>query len=227
VPAPAYRRFSDGRCEENPVVGSNKREENGPRERSLSDAEAATVWLAAPDNDYGRIIRLILLTGCRRSELGDLRWSEIDVEARTITIPGSRTKNKKEHVVPLTDAALAILDAIPRREGRDFVFGTGRRGFSGWSKSKIALDQSANLKEAWTPHDLRRTIRTGLGKLGIAPHIGEAVLNHLPAKLIRTYDRNTYAAEKKAALDLWASHLLVAVAQVDGANVSMLHGTAK
>ena len=95
-------------------------------------------------------------------------------------------------------------------------------GFSGWSKAKAALDKEAKLKEAWTLHDLRRTVRTGLGKLGVRPHVAEAVLNHLPPKLIRTYDRNTYENEKREALDLWASHLAVAVAQATGGNVTAL-----
>ena len=214
--------IGEGLCEENPVTGTNKQEESGPRERSLSDAEAAAVWLAAPDNDYGHIVRLILLTGCRRTELGSLQWSEIDKEARTLTLPGERTKNGQAHVVPLSDGALAVLKAITRREGRDLVFGSGEAGYSGWSKSKAALDKAAKLKEDWTLHDLRRTVRTGLGTLGVQPHVAEAVLNHLPPKLIRTYDRNTYAAEKKAALDLWAGHLMVAVAQATGANVTAL-----
>lgn len=85
-----------------------------------------------------------------------------------------------------------------------------------------ALDAAAKLKEEWTLHDIRRTVRTGLGKLGVAPHIAEAVLNHLPAKLIRTYDRNTYENEKRAALDAWASHIRVAIAQASGANVTTL-----
>jgi hypothetical protein len=84
------------------------------------------------------------------------------------------------------------------------------------------LDGRTKLKEPWILHDLRRTVRTGLGKLGVQPHIAEAVLNHLPPKLIRTYDRNTYAAEKKAALDQWASHLKTIVAQATGANVTPL-----
>ena len=77
-------------------------------------------------------------------------------------------------------------------------------------------------KSAFHGDDLRRTVRTGFGKLGIQPHIAEAALNHLPPKLIRTYDRNTYAAEKKAALDAWAAHLKVAVAQASGANVTAI-----
>jgi integrase len=212
--------IGEGLCEANPVFGTNKQKENKPRERTLTDAEAAALFLACPQNDYGRIVQLLMLTGCRRDEIGHLQWSEIDLEARTITIPATRTKNHSQHVVPLTDAALAILQAIPRRD-RDYVFGRGQGGYSGWSRSKAALDAGAKLKE-WTLHDLRRTVRTGLGRLGVAPHIAEAVLNHLPAKLIRTYDRNTYENEKRAALDAWANHIRVAIAQASGANVTTL-----
>ena len=215
--------IGEGLCENNPVTGTNRQEENGHRERSLSDSEVAKVWLAAPGNDYGNIIKLLLLTGCRRDEIGRLRWSEIDLAAQTITIAKERTKNGMEHIVPLPDAALSILQGIMRRGERDFVFGIARDGgFSGWSKSKIALDKAVALKEEWRLHDLRRTVRTGLGKLGVQPHVAEAVLNHLPPKLIRTYDRNTYAAEKRDALDKWAAHLKVAVAQATGANVTAL-----
>jgi integrase len=147
--------------------------------------------------------------------LGDLNWREIDLAARTITLPRERTKNGQEHVVPLSDAAVAILDAIPR-SSRELVFGRGQGGFQGWSKCKAELDKAVRLKKPWTLHDLRRTVRTGLGGLGIQPHIAEAALNHLPAKLIRTYDRNTYAEEKKAALDQWATHLKTIVAQATG-----------
>jgi integrase len=215
--------IGEGLCDQNPVAGTNKQEENGPRERSLSDAEVATVWLAAPDNDYGRIVRLILLTGCRRKEISSLQWPEIDLKEKTITLPGERTKNKQTHVVPLSDAAIAILKDIPQRANRNFVFGIGRGGYSGWANSKAAFDKTVNVNE-WTLHDLRRTVRTGLGKLGIQPHIAEATLNHLPPKLIRTYDRNTYETEKRDALDKWAAHLKVAVAQTTGANVTALKG---
>jgi integrase len=214
--------IGEGLCDQNPVAGTNKQEEAGPRERSLSDAEAATVWLAAPENDYGRIVQLILLTGCRRDEIGSLQWPEINLKDKTITLPGERTKNKQTHVVPLSDSATAILKKIPQRGNRDFVFGSGRNGYSGWSKSKAGIDNAAKLKGAWTLHDLRRTVRTGLGKLGVQPHIAEAVMNHLPPKLIRTYDRNTYAAEKRDALDKWATHLKTVVAQATGANVTSL-----
>ena len=213
--------IGEGLCDDNPVIGSNKQVVNGPRERSLSDAEAAAIWLAAPDGDYGNIIKLLFLTGCRLNEIGCLQWSEVNLETKTITLPGSRTKNHTEHTVPLTDKAVAILEAIPRRGGRDLVFGVGKGGFGAWTKAKLNL-QAKSKTEGWTPHDIRRTVRTGLGKLGVEPHVAEACLNHLPPRLIRTYDRNTYAAEKGAALDAWASHLSVVIAQATGANVTTL-----
>jgi integrase len=214
--------IGEGWCDTNPVMGTNKRTENDPRERSLSDSEAARLWLATPDNDYGQLLKLILLTGCRRAELGGLKWSEIDLGARTITLPRDRTKNRKEHIVPLSDFAMDILMEV-EHDDREHVFGRTRGvGFSGWAKPKEELDAVLKLVQPWTLHDLRRTVRTGLGKLGIAPHIAEAVLNHLPPKLIRTYDRNTYADEKRAALDKWASHLKVCIAQATGTNVTTL-----
>jgi hypothetical protein len=110
---------------------------------------------------------------------------------------------------------------VPRHEGRDYVFGLRGGGFSNWSQAKNELDRAIELKP-WALHDLRRTVRTGLGMLGVAPHVAEAVLNHLPAKLIRTYDRNTLAAEKRHALALWANHLAIAIAKANGANVTAL-----
>jgi integrase len=215
--------IGEGLCDANPVIGTNKRDENGPRERSLSNAEVAQLWLAAGDDDYGRILKLLLLTGCRRAEIGDLKWSEIDLEAHTITLPGGRTKNGRQHVVPLTDSAVAILTSIERRGDREYVFGHTRAGgFCAWAIYKREFDATVKTKEPWTVHDLRRTVRTGLGELGVAPHIAEAVINHLPPKLIRTYDRNKYESEKRAALAQWETHLKTVNAQATGANVTAL-----
>jgi hypothetical protein len=121
----------------------------------------------------------------------------------------------------LTESAMEILAVMPRIEGRDYVFGLRGGGFSNWSQAKKELDKVTELKP-WALHDLRRTVRTGLGMLGVLPHVAEAVLNHLPAKLIRTYDRNTYTAEKRDALERWANHLAVAIAQASGTNVTRL-----
>lgn len=211
----------------NPVAGMATLAEYEPRERVLSDAEMAAVWNAAdPATDYGRIVRLLLLTGCRREEIGGLRWSEVDLEARTISLPGERTKNGAAHVAPLSDAAIAILSerkAFLDRQGRtrECVFGTPDNGFSAWSKNKTKLDETSGVS-GWTLHDLRRTLRTGLSALGTQPHVAEAVLNHLPTALSRTYDRHQYLAEKAAALAAWASHVAVILAQASGANVTKL-----
>jgi integrase len=211
-----------GWCDVNPVAGTNKAEGESTRERTLTDAEIATVWLNAPDNSYGTILKLLLLTGCRRDEIGGLMWSEVDLNARTITIPGSRTKNKQEHVVPLSDTAMSILAGVAKREGREHVFGrTLAAGFSGWSSAKAEFDAAVKIAD-WRLHDLRRTVRTGIDKLGTLPHICEAVLNHLPPKLVRTYNRNTYEGEKRKALDTWAHHLKTIIAQATGANVTAL-----
>jgi integrase len=207
--------IGEGICESNPVDGTNRHSEYVERERALildgekpNYDELIAVWNGASDSEYGKIVRLLALTLCRRDEIGSLEWSEIDKEARLIRLPGTRTKNGREHVVPLSDPAMAILDTIELREGRELVFGSGKGGYSGWSKSKKEMDEGVKLKKPWTLHDLRRSGRTGLGILGVAPHIAEAVLNHLPPKLVRTYDRNSYEREKREALDLWAAHLM-------------------
>jgi integrase len=207
--------IGEGICETNPVDGTNKNSEYVERERSLildgekpNYDEIVAVWKGAPDNEYGKIIRLLILTLCRRDEIASLERSEFERDARLIRLPGSRTKNGREHVVPLSDAAMAILETIKQREGRELLFGSGKGGYSGWSKAKEQMDEVVKIKKPWTLHDLRRTGRTGLGMLGVAPHIAEAVLNHLPPKLMRTYDKNKYEKEKREALDLWAAHLM-------------------
>jgi integrase len=207
--------IGEGICETNPVDGTNKHSEYVERERSLIvDGEKPNyddliaVWKGATDSEYGKIVRLLIVTLCRRDEIGSLEKSEFDREARLIRLPGARTKNNREHVVPLSDAAIAILDTVELREGRELIFGSGKGGYSGWSKSKAEMDEVVKIKKPWTLHDLRRTGRTGLGMLGVAPHIAEAVLNHLPPKLMRTYDKNKYEKEKREALDLWAAHLM-------------------
>jgi integrase len=212
----------EGLCEINPVIGTNKAAELKSRERVLLDKEIKVIWHALPDSDFGRIVRLLILTGQRREEIGGLRWSELDKTKRLIRLPGERTKNHRMHDVPLTKAALAILNAQLPSDGRDFVFGDGPRrngqdrdevregGFQGWSKSKAALDEKTNGIQAWRLHDIRRTVATRMADLGIQPHIVEAVLNHVSghkAGVAGVYNRAAYADEKTAALELWAKHV--------------------
>lgn len=214
----------------NPVIATAKVADETPRNRVLTDAELVSVWNAAnPADDFGRIVRLLILTGCRKDEISSLRWSEIELSEAVgeswIRLPGERVKNGCAHAVPLPEAAAAILRDTYRDPDRDpnrpFVFGRGRKGYSGHWKPKAAVDAKIGIA-AWTLHDLRRTFRTGLGRLGIAPHIAEAAINHLPSKLIRTYDANGYEAEKRAALDAWATHVATILAAAKGGNVVRL-----
>jgi integrase len=207
----------EGLCEANPVLVTNDPAEGiQARERVLNDSELAAVWRACDDNDFGRIVKLLILTGCRREEIGGLRWTEIDLETGVLTIPGNRTKNHRTHVLGLPSIAIAILRLVPRREGREFVFGGGGRGFSAWSYSTMGLHTRISAAEGsmlphWVLHDLRRTVRTGMGKLGIAPHIAERVINHAKGGIEAIYDRHRYEDEIKSALAIWAEHVLATV----------------
>jgi integrase len=221
--------IGEGLVEVNPVNGTNKASESKSRERVLSDAELAAISKAAPDNDYGRIVKLLMLTAQRREEIGGLTWSEIDKAEKLIALPSARTKNNRPHDVPLSDAAMAVLDSVIERDGRALVFGRGEGGYSGWSRSKEALDGAAKVAP-WTLHDLRRTAATRMADLGVSPHIIEAILNHVSGHksgVAGIYNRSTYAAEKRAALELWASHLRVAMAKASGANVRELRRRSK
>ena len=216
--------IGEGLCESNPVMGTNKQSEAKARERTLADHELVTIWNAVPGNDYGHIVRLLMLTAQRRDEIGGLRRTEVDTAGKLIVLPGERTKNGRAHEIPLSALALTELDSVTEREGSALVFGKGAGGYSGWSKSKAALDESCKL-EPWTLHDLRRTAATRMADLGVLPHVIEAVLNHVSghkAGVAGIYNRSTYAAEKRAALDLWASHVRTIVAQAAGANVTKI-----
>ena len=208
--------LGEGLVEGNPVAGTNTMPENEPRKRTLDDAELVDVWNGCRQDDYGNIIKLLVLTGARRQEVAAMTDSELDLAKRIWRLPGARTKNRRDHDVPLSDAALEIIAAQPRRVGRDLLFGDGGGPFSGWSSAKDRLDQriAAARKQAgrkpmadWSPHDLRRTMRTGLAKLKVAPHVAEACINHLPSTLVQTYDRHPYEAEKRQALDAWARYV--------------------
>jgi integrase len=204
-----------GLAESNPIVGTVRVAIEVSREHVITDGELAAIWRACRDNDYGRIVRLLTLTGQRRDEVADMTWSELDLDRGLWTIPRERTKNGLPHEVPLSNAVLEILQGIPRREKREFVFGEGQGGFSGWSKSKARLDariaKTGAVVRPWRLHDLRRTAATRLGELGILPHVVEAILNHISghkAGVAGIYNRATYAKEKREALNRWADYVL-------------------
>jgi integrase len=201
--------------EGNVVSYTGKRKESS-RSRVLSDAELKAVWGACDDTDHSACVKLLLLTGQREAEIGGLRWEEVADDR--IELPGSRTKNKRPHVVPLSDPARAILDQF-RMVGRVHVFGRDDvAGFRGWGVSKQRLDQRIAKAGAplapWVVHDLRRTVATKMAEHGVQPHIVEAVLNHVSghkAGVAGIYNRATYDREKRDALNLWAEHVLAVV----------------
>jgi integrase len=196
-----------GQCETNPVTNISKLGEREPRARALSFDEIARIWSAAGDlGDYGKIVQLLILTLCRRDEIGELECAELDKEADAIVLPGARTKNKLEHLVPLSPLAQEIVTGITRRPGYPHVFGLRKdKPFSGWSKSKAQIDEEAGVDD-WTIHDIRRSAGI-LERIGIPEFVVEALLNHKRAKLSRTYkphDLYKLAPEKREALNIWA-----------------------
>lgn len=206
--------MGEGLAEGNPVFGTNKPADEKARDRVLNDTELRAIWRACRDDTYGRIVRLLLLTGQRRDEVGSMTEIELDLTAAVWTIPGERTKNGLVHEVPLSRPALEILATQLRTEGRSLLFGHGVGAFSGWSNSKERLDKriaaSGFVMPPWRLHDLRRTAATGMASIGVLPHVVEAVLNHISgskAGVAGIYNRATYAREKREALDLWATHI--------------------
>jgi integrase len=201
-----------GRADTNVVSGTNKPAAEKARDRTPSDAELAAIWKAAGSDHFGDIVRLLILTGARRTEIGDLRWSEIDLEQQLIALPASRVKNGRPHEIPLTALALEILARQSRHQGRDQVFGYGEGGFQGWGKSKAGLDARLPGVAQWTLHDIRRAVSTGMHeRLGVAPHIVEAVLGHISghrAGVAGTYNRALYRDDKRAALEKWTAHIM-------------------
>jgi integrase len=182
----------------NPVTGTNRPKTNGTRARVLSNDELAVVWRACDDGDFGRVVRLLMLTGQRRNEVGHVARAEI--EGDVWTIPAGRTKNKRAHSIPLTPLALSLLPS--RGAGRVFRVGS-------WSRAKASLDARAGIS-AWILHDLRRTCATGMADLGVLPHVIEAVLNHVSGArrdVAGIYNRARYSEEVRDALQRWSVHV--------------------
>jgi integrase len=203
-----------GLCEQNPVNDAVRPAELKPRERVLSNDELTAVWRACGEDEYGKVIRLLILTGCRRSEVGDMRWSELDLDGGIWSIPAARSKNGWPHTLPLMPTMLDIIRSVPRMVSRDALFGQRAAGFTKWALDKPGLDQRSGVSD-WTTHDLRRSVATGMADIGIAPHVIEAVLNHRSGSkrgVAGVYNRSSYANEVRAALALWADHLRTIIA---------------
>jgi integrase len=220
-------------------------------------AELVEIWTAAGKAapPYGAIIRLLILTGQRRGEVAGMAWDEISEDLSIWTMTGERTKNGAAHTVPVSAPVCDVLRmALPngakqKRHVPDDLRGNGRlilpgalgTPFAGWSKAKQALDKSiitarktATAASAsptlipWNVHDIRRTVATGLQRLGVRLEVTEAVLNHISGSrggIAGVYQRHDWASEKRAALDAWAAHVVSIVkGRAPGDNVVTLEG---
>ena len=197
--------MGEGLLDGNPIIATNKAAQNGARKRVLSDAELKRVWNGLDDGRYGAIVKLLVLTGLRREEIGGLRWDEIDLDRELIHLPAERCKNKRPHDQPLSSAARAIIAALPR-EG-DQVFAA----FGSWGRAKERLDRKlGNDVAPWRLHDLRRLVSTTMhDKLGIQPHVVESILGHTghQSGTAGVYNKADYLDERRRALEKWADHV--------------------
>jgi integrase len=187
------------------------------RDKVLSDQELALVIRAARKmgGPYGGIVELLTLTGQRREEVAQMTWDELDIGQHIWTLPKSRTKNGKQHVVHLSAQAFAVLNGVPKKGL--FVFSIlGTRPFHDFSKAKRVLDRLSAVSE-WRLHDLRRSCVSGMARLGVAPHVADKILNHQTGTIsgvAAVYQRHEFLAERRAALDLWGAHVAALIDSV-------------
>jgi integrase len=194
-----------------PFVGVERPHEEKPRRNVVPDDALRALWIAGGElGAFGAALRMLILTGCRLQEVSRMTWSEIDLKRQLWTIPGSRTKNGREHEVPLSAQAIEVLEALPRR--CEFVFtADGRRPVSGWGCAKTSISTKAGIDAgSWRLHDLRRTAASGMQKLGTAVHVVEKALNHMSGTfsgITGTYQTHDYADEVTVALQKWGDRV--------------------
>jgi integrase len=182
------------------------------RSRTLSDDELKAVWNALEDNTFGRIVKLLILTGQRETEIAHLTPDMI--KGDEITLPSWLTKNKREHTFPIGSISLSIFTKSQSKELTSYLFpARGSNGslklFSGWSKCKKALDKRSGVN-GWRLHDLRRTFRTKWEELGIQPTVAERYINHVSgvhSGVQGIYNRYKYLPEMQLAVSHWEKHL--------------------
>jgi integrase len=205
----------------NPCAAVRRPDASTPRDRVLTDDEIKWLWLACGQlgEPFGPLLKLLLLTGQRRSEVAEMTWTELTDD--TWSLPASRTKNGRPHVVPLSRQARDLIASLHRVAGAGYVFTTnGSTPVSGWSKTKLRLDakmlEVARAEDAkasiapWTIHDLRRTCAAGLQRLGVPLPVTERVLNHVSGSfggIVGVYQRHEYAEERRDALGKWAQYV--------------------
>ena len=192
----------EGLVEVNAVSGTGTADEGPSRDRTLSEAELGAVLGALGSDPFSDIVRLLVLTGQRRTEIGSLRWNEVDFERGLIVLPPERSKNHRQHEFPISSQVRAIIERQPRRN--EWLWG---RTWTSWTRAKADLDARLNGVGAWRLHDLRRSAATGMAELGVLPHVIEAVLNHVSGHksgVAGIYNRARYEGEMRLALQRWA-----------------------
>ena len=186
------------------------------RKRILNDAELRAAWQATDKltYPYGPLLKLLMLTGARRSEVSEAAWSEFDLTKKLWSIPAERMKADGAHIVPLSDDAIAVLASLPRFNSGDYLFSTtfGRKPVNSHDKAKRKLDgemaKSLGDFPDFVIHDIRRTVRTGLSAVtNISDLVRELVIGHTKPGLHKVYDQYAYLDEKRFALDAWAARL--------------------
>jgi len=201
----------EGMVEINPVMATNRPVAKASRrERVLSMDELAAIWQGVEDDDFGRVIRLLMLTGCRRMEIGGALWSELDLTNAVLTISAERAKNRQERAAYLSPAAVDIFASQPQMISRAQVFGQGKDGLAGYDRPKTRLDAASGVT-GWVIHDIRRSFATHMGKtLQVPPHVVECMLGHTSghkAGVAGIYNLSVYETEQREALNRWADKI--------------------
>lgn len=198
--------------DKSPVTGLKPPTKEVSRDRALDDNEVAGLLRACRNDLYPfrQYAPMLLATAQRKMEVAQMRWSEIDFEAKAWVIPADRAKNGKQHVVPLSTFALDVLNDVPRFVDCDLVFTTTRTTpIGGFSRALRRLSKESGTSD-WRWHDLRRTAASGMAKAGVAPHVVEKILNHVSgiiSGVAAVYNRHGYDAEKRDALEAWGERL--------------------
>jgi integrase len=207
-----FLRWCVGRAvlDQSPAEGVPLPAKEVARDRVLSDQELAQIILAARrmGGAYGGIVEFLALTGQRREEVAGMMWDELDPAQRVWTLPKSRTKNAKEHIVHMSEQAVALLKRA--RKQQPFVFSVlGTKPFQDFSNAKRSLDQLSSVT-GWRLHDLRRTCVSGMARLGIPPHVADKILNHQGGTIsgvAAVYQRHEFLDERQQALNRWGVHV--------------------
>lgn len=226
----------------NPMADLPKPGSENPRDRVLDDSELYEVWQSAGDlgYPYGPAIRLLILTGARQGEIGQLTWQEVDEDTALIRLTGKRTKTGDPRTIPLSPTAMEIITGLPRLNSTEYLFSsTGKGPVNSWGNAKKKIDctiieandspDDSDGLEEWRFHDLRRTVATGLQRIGHRLEVIEAVLGHVSgsrAGIVGVYQRHSFDDEKRAALDAWTEFMAALVAGEGAANIVPLRQVA-